>query len=73
MTIIGTSHFPSFTKACDYYKGQRLDELTPAEVEREIRRKIADGEIHIGPPVLNVGERLVWVDGGLRYGVETAR
>lgn len=69
-TITGTSHFVSFTKACDYYKGQGLDELTPAALEREIRAKIDDGEISIGKPDLPVGGRLLVVDGGTRYAIE---
>ncbi len=72
MTTVGTSHFVNFTKACDYYKGQGYDELTPAGLEREVRRKLADGEIHLGKPEVGVGDRLVLVDGGTRYAIEEA-
>ena len=71
-TRYGTSHFVSFTKACDYYKGQGFDELTPAALEREIRAKIADGEITIGKPDLEPGDRLLLVDDGTRYAIERA-
>ena len=70
MTTIGTSYFVNFTKACDYYKGQGLDELTPAALEREVRAKIAEGEISIGQPELKPGNRLLLIDGGTRYAIE---
>lgn len=70
MTTIGTSYFVSFTKACDYYKGQGLDELTPAALEREVRTKIEDGEISIGQPDMKPGNRLLLIDGGTRYAIE---
>lgn len=71
MTRIGTSHFVSFTKACDYYKGQGMDDLTPAALEREIRAKIDDGEISIGQPELKPGDRLLVIDDGTRYAIES--
>lgn len=43
--LIGTSNFVTFTKACDYYRDQGNDELTPAELEKLVRGKIDDGEI----------------------------
>ena len=71
-TRYGTANFVSFTKACDYYKGQGYDELTPAELEREIRAKIEDGEIAIGKPDLEPGDRLLLIDDGTRYAIERA-
>lgn len=70
MTITGTSHFVNFTKACDYYKGQGYDELTPAELERVVRAKIEDGEIYLGKPDVAPGERLLIIDDGTRYALE---
>jgi hypothetical protein len=66
----GTSHFVSFTKACDYYRDQGNDELSPAELERYVRAKIEEEEIHIGKPDVPVGCRLVLIDNGTRYAVE---
>lgn len=31
--IYGTPHFVSFTKACDYYRDQGNDDLTPTELD----------------------------------------
>lgn len=70
MTIIGTSHFVNFKKACDYYKGQGMDDLTPAELERAIWLKFETGEIHLGKPEVAAGERLLIIDAGTRYALE---
>lgn len=59
----GTSHFVNFTKACDYYRGQGNDELTPAELERLVRGKIEEGEI-------SLGGKLLLIDNGTRYAIE---
>lgn len=69
MTRFGTSHFVSFTKACDYYRDYDPS-LTPAELERRVRTKIDEGEIHLGKPALKTGERLLVIDGGARYAIE---
>jgi len=70
MTTHGTAHFVNFTKACDYYRGQGNDELTPAELERLVRDKIDGGEICIGKPDVPVNSKLVLLDSGTRYGLE---
>ena len=67
---VGTSHFVNFTKACDYYRDQGCDELTPAELERLVRGMIGEGEISLGQPDLKPGQRLVLIDNGTRYAVE---
>lgn len=67
---VGTSHFVNFTKACDYYRGQGNDELSPSELERLVRGKIDGGEISLGQPELKPGQRLVLIDNGTRYAVE---
>lgn len=72
MTITGTAHFVNFTKACDYYKGQGHDHLTPAELERFVREKMDDGEIEMGKPDVPVNGRLLIVDDGCRYAIEEA-
>jgi hypothetical protein len=73
MTIIGTSHFVNFTKACDYYKGQGYDDLSVSELERFVRDKLDDGEIELGKPELNIGETLLLIDEGTRYAVSQAK
>jgi len=74
MKTIGSSCFVSFTKACDYYKAtghfERGDE-TPWEIEQEIRRKIDEGEISIGAPSIRQDEKLLIIDNGTRYAIET--
>lgn len=70
--VTGTAYFVNFTKACDYYRGQGNDELTPAELERFVRGKLDNGEIFIGKPDVPVGGRLILLDAGTRYGIEEA-
>lgn len=70
--IVGTSYFVNFTKACDYYRNQGNDELTPAELERLVRGKIDDGDIHLGKPDVPVGAKLLLIDDGTRYAIEEA-
>lgn len=59
--IVGTSYFVSRAAANAYY----ADYGCTAE---NVAHKIRDGEIHIGKPSLKVGERLVLLDDGRRYG-----
>jgi hypothetical protein len=68
----GTAYFVNFTKACDYYRDQGNDELTPAELEALVRGKVEEGDIHLGKPDVPVGARLVLLDNGTRYGIEEA-
>jgi hypothetical protein len=70
MATTDTSHFVNFTKACDYYKSHVIDELTPAELGRTVQHLIDEGEIYLGKPELEVGDRLVLIDEGTRYGIE---
>ena len=72
MTIIGTCYFVNFTKACDYYKGQGYDDLGVSGLEQFVRAKLDDGEIELGKPELDVGERLLLIDDGCRYAIEAA-
>lgn len=69
---IGTSYFVNFTKACDYYREQGHDDLSPADLERLVRAMIDDGEINLGKPDVPVGGRLVLIDNGTRYAIEEA-
>ena len=66
----GTANFVNFTKACDYYREQGNDEIPPAELEKLVRGKIAEGEIALGKPDVPVGGRLLLVDAGTRYAIE---
>ena len=68
--ITGTKHFVSFTKACDYYRDQGNDELTPAQLEYLVRVKIEDGEIFLGKPDVPVNGTLILLDDGTRYGIK---
>lgn len=70
MTIYGTAHFVNFTKACDYYRNQGNDGLTPAELETLVRDKIAEGDISLGKPDVPRGAKLLLIDGGARYAIE---
>lgn len=64
--IIGTSHFPSVKLAINYYRPY----FGPA-ARTEVYRKIAEHEIGIGPPPVKEGEKIVLLDNGRRYGVES--
>ena len=67
MTLYGTSYFVSERDAALYYRDYCE---TAKDARALVATKIADGEIHIGPPgPLNPGERLTTVDGGRRYAV----
>lgn len=61
----GTAHFISRDAAIRYYREYGYDD-TAAEVDR----KLADGEIYIGPPELKPGQRLARIDAGTRYAIE---
>lgn len=62
-TTIGTSHFVSREAAILYYRPQ-FDNAAA-----EVDRKLADDEIHIGPPQIKPGDTLTRIDDGLRYGI----
>jgi hypothetical protein len=63
MTTWGTSYFRSLKAAIRYYSDYEDDP------EEAVKRKIEEESIHLGEPPLHDGERLVLLDGGLRYGV----
>lgn len=65
MTRIGTSHFVSFQTAVRYYRPYGYENTVET-----VKRKILEGEIHIGKPPLAPGEKLVILDNGTRYGIE---
>lgn len=59
----GTSHFVTRAAAIRYYEVFGYD-------TKDVEAKLAEGEIHIGPPTLKDGERLGMMDGG-RYSIVT--
>lgn len=63
MNTVGTSNFISVEKAVIYYSLYGF----PRE---EVRRKLAEGEIAIGAPVVNRGEKVV-LDSDGRYHILT--
>ena len=69
----GTSNFVNLTKACDYYREQGNDNLTPAQLETLVHNKIEDGEIELGKPDVPIGGRLILLDDGTRYGIEESQ
>jgi len=56
MTTLGTCYFLNLAAAYRYYKSQESD-------GDEVRRKLKDGEIKIGPPPLKKDERFFLDDG----------
>jgi hypothetical protein len=64
---VGTSHFVSRAAAVAYYRDYGYDDTGAA-----VDRKLAEGEIHIGPPTLKPGQTLGTTDGGRRYTVTDA-
>lgn len=65
MMIVGTSHFVSLRCALSYYAEYGVGKAG-------VTRKIAEGEIHLGPPTLKTGETIRLVDQNRRYAVITA-
>jgi hypothetical protein len=51
---IGTSHFVSRAAAVRYYRAQGGE----PDAEHAVKRKLAEGLIHIGEPALKPGQRL---------------
>jgi hypothetical protein len=62
MKIIGTNHFCSAKSALRYYRQQ-----WPATSMDDIHAKVKDGEIRLGVPELQEGQRLGTTDNGARY------
>jgi hypothetical protein len=62
--ITGTSHFVSWQSADSYYKEMGYSAA-------DVTQKVAEGEIHIGPPKLKKGETLGTTDNGRRYTIRS--
>lgn len=56
MTTTGTSHFETLNAAVAYYRGYFTG--TRGDLLRYVRAKVSAGEIHLGPPKLQPGQRL---------------
>lgn len=61
-TTYGTSYFISFETAVAYYRDY-------GDTRAQVMRKIHNGSIHIGKPVLKSGHRLSVIDDGARYAI----
>jgi len=80
-TRVGTSHFVSRDAAYDYYAQYEVGSYTSsihggktrndAALSALLDNKIADGEIHIGAPVVRDGERLLVDRSEGRYFIES--
>ncbi len=64
MTSIGTSHFKDLYSAYRYYAPYGYN-------DKDVDRKISEGEIHIGAPTLKPGETLSMIDNGTRYAINS--
>ncbi len=64
MMMYGTSHFVSLPAAVRDYADYGSDRA-------QVEQKIAEGQIHIGPPAVKPGERLITIDAGSRYALVT--
>ena len=62
--VWGTAFFVSKAAAITYYRPYHYEDVVEA-----VNRKLAEGEIHIGPPPLEPGESLVIIDQGTRYAI----
>jgi hypothetical protein len=60
----GTSHFVSRLAAERYYSDYEGD---ADDTRRAVDRKLAEGQIHIGKPNLELGQTLTIGDNGTRY------
>lgn len=60
--IYGTSYFVSERDACRYYRPQGIPAV-------EVKRKIAEGLIHVGFPPYKAGDYITTIDGGTRYAI----
>lgn len=67
MTTYGTSHFVTFDRAVAYYRA-----YCPTGTRAYVRKKVNEGEIHIGAPTVKPGQRLLFIDHGTRYAIQEA-
>lgn len=64
MNITGTNCFPNKRAADDYYADY-------GDTPEDVQGKVDRGEIKLTRPELKKGEKLIWLDDGKRYGVES--
>jgi hypothetical protein len=67
MTTYGTAHFVTFDRAVAYYRA-----YVPLGTRAYVRKKVNEGEIHIGAPRLKPGQRLMFIDNATRYAITEA-
>lgn len=65
---VGTSYFVSRELAIRYYRPYHYEDTT-----RAVGAKLAGGEIHIGKPPLQPGDKLLIIDEGTRYAIQEAK
>lgn len=65
---VGTSHFVDLHAARAYYRDYAPGQ-TRQQIAEWVSRKLADGEIHLGPPDTREHETLSVIDGGKRYAI----
>ena len=61
-TLLGTNCFPSFSRACAYYKPYLYPHTERLDLEEYVKEKIASDEITIGPPLVKAGQTLIIKD-----------
>ena len=72
ITETGTCNFVSAAAAKKWYNQTRLlDNLSEYGKDKEIKRKIDEGEIEIGPPQIKPGQTLRIVEGRYRIREES--
>ena len=62
--LTGTSHFVSFKTAMKHYKAYHFP-----DTKETVQQMIDSGEISVGKPSVKVGEKVVMIDSGTRYGI----
>jgi len=71
VTIMGTCHFVSRQHAIKYYRSYEFSDDMRQAIPKDVDLKIGEGLIRIGKPTLRKGERLLVIDNGCRYAVES--
>lgn len=66
----GTSHFVDRKSAALYYRDY-ADDRNMMKAYALVQRKLKAGEIHLGKPQVKAGEKLILIDGGKRYAIES--
>lgn len=68
---VGTSYFVSMKAAVEYYMPYEGNDWNDALTA--VEHKLAQGDIHIGKPPLQPGDKLLIIDEGTRYAIQEAK